>query len=118
MPAPIPSENALCLVVEPKRAALYAQIESRVDEMIEAGALNEVEALLTLKLDPDLPVMKAIGVNSLSDFLNKRIDLEEAISRAKLETRRYAKRQMTWLRNRMADWQRLECARRSLPQYS
>jgi tRNA dimethylallyltransferase len=95
------------LVVEPDRAALYERIERRFDAMVEAGALDEVAALLELDLDPDLPVMKAIGVKAFADFLGKRISLEEAIVRAKTESRQYAKRQMTWLRNQMDGWDRL-----------
>ena len=98
---------ALRLVVQPDRAALYAAIERRFDAMVDAGALDEVAALLALDLDPDLPVMKAIGVKALADFLGKRIPLEEAILRAKTESRQYAKRQMTWFRNQMVGWQRL-----------
>ena len=99
--------EALRLVVEPDRAALYARIEQRFDAMVEAGALDEVTALLALDLDPDLPVMKAIGVKAFTEFLGKRIPLEEAISRAKTQSRQYAKRQMTWLRNQMDGWERL-----------
>ena len=106
-PPLIDPATARRFVVEPDRAALYARIEQRFDAMVEAGALDEVAALLALDLDPDLPVMKAIGVNAFADFLGKRIPLEEAISRAKTESRQYAKRQMTWFRNQMADWERV-----------
>ena len=95
------------LVVEPDRAELYARIERRFDAMVGAGALDEVAALLALDLDPDLPVMKAIGVRAFAEFLGKRIPLEDAILRAKTESRQFAKRQMTWLRNQMPDWERL-----------
>ena len=98
---------ALRLAVKPDRAALYARIERRFDTMVENGALDEVAALLALDLDPDLPVMKAIGVKAFAEFLGKRIPLEEAVLRAKTQTRQYAKRQMTWLRNQMDDWERL-----------
>ena len=106
-PPLIDPASALRLVVEPDRAELYAAIERRFDAMVEAGAADEVAALLALDLDPDLPVMKAIGVRAFADFLDKRTTLEEAIARAKTESRRYAKRQMTWFRNQMADWERL-----------
>ena len=107
-PPLIDPATARRLVVEPDRAALYARIERRFDAMVDAGALDEVAALLTLDLDPDLPVMKAIGVKAFADFLGNRIPLEEAISKAKTESRRYAKRQMTWFRNQMDGWQRLD----------
>ena len=60
--------------------------------------------LLALDLDPDLPAMKAIGVKELGDFLADRVSLDEAMAQAKTRTRQYAKRQMTWMRNQMADW--------------
>jgi tRNA dimethylallyltransferase len=95
-------------VVQPDRAALYARIERRFDAMVDGGALDEVAALLALDLDPDLPVMKAIGVKAFADFLGNRIPLVEAILKGKTESRQYAKRQMTWFRNQMADWERLD----------
>ena len=107
-PPLIDAAVALRLVVQPDRAALYARIARRFDAMVEAGAVDEVAALLALDLDPDLPVMKAIGVKAFGDFLGKRIPLEEAVSRAKTQSRQYAKRQMTWLRNQMAGWERLD----------
>ena len=72
--------------------------------MVDAGALTETENLLALNLDPDLPAMKAIGVKELGDFIANRVSLDEAIAQAKTRTRQYAKRQMTWMRNQMADW--------------
>ena len=106
-PPLIDPATARRLVVQPDRAELYAQIERRFDAMVGAGALDEVAGLLALDLDPDLPVMKAIGVRAFAEFLGKRIPLEEAILRAKTESRQFAKRQMTWLRNQMPDWERL-----------
>jgi tRNA dimethylallyltransferase len=94
-------------VLEPPRALLYRRIEERFDGMVDAGALDEVEALLARRLDPDLPVMKAIGVGAFAEVLRGRAALPAAVARAKTETRRYAKRQMTWFRHRMADWRRL-----------
>jgi tRNA dimethylallyltransferase len=66
--------------------------------MLEEGALAEVRGLLAKELPPDRPVMKAIGVPELAACLAGQISLEEARSRAQAATRRYAKRQMTWLR--------------------
>jgi len=99
--------EAARFVLEPPRPLLYARIEERFDKMVEAGVLDEVRALLERRLDPDLPVMKAIGVKALAGVLRGDMDLPRAIAHAKTETRRYAKRQMTWFRNQMADWPRL-----------
>ncbi|MDH3742604.1 MAG: tRNA (adenosine(37)-N6)-dimethylallyltransferase MiaA [Hyphomicrobiales bacterium] len=88
----------------PDRKELYARIEERFDDMIEAGALTEVEALAARGLPDDLPAMRAIGVPELATALRHEQTLDEAIEKAKTNSRRYAKRQMTWIRGQMADW--------------
>ncbi|MFQ6018948.1 MAG: tRNA (adenosine(37)-N6)-dimethylallyltransferase MiaA [Kiloniellaceae bacterium] len=97
-PAPYRFLRLVCL---PPREALYAACNARVLGMIERGALDELRALLALDLDPELPVMKALGVAELSRHLAGDCSLEHAIARAQQATRRYAKRQMTWLRTQM-----------------
>src|SRR5581483_2847724 len=92
------------LVVAPEREPLYAAIDARFDGMIAAGAIEEVEALLALGLDEGLPAMRAHGMRELAAYLAGTIGLEEAVAKAKTESRRYAKRQMTWARRYMADW--------------
>ena len=83
----------------PPRQAIYERIEARFDKMIDAGALDEVARLSARKLDPDLPVMKALGVKPLAAVQAGQLDEAAAIELIKRDTRRYAKRQMTWLRN-------------------
>lgn len=90
-------------LVMPERGALVQRIEQRFDSMVGKGAIEEVQRLLSRKLDPDLPSMKAIGVRELGAFLSGEITLDAAIGRAKAATRQYAKRQMTWFRNQMDD---------------
>ena len=102
----VAATEAARFVLEPSREELYRRIEERFDRMI-AGALAEVEALLQQKLDPQLPVMKATGVRELAAVLRHEITPDEAVARAKTETRRYAKRQGTWLRHQMRDWTRI-----------
>ncbi|MBN8998368.1 MAG: tRNA (adenosine(37)-N6)-dimethylallyltransferase MiaA, partial [Rhizobiales bacterium] len=99
-----------CLVIEPDRELLHRRIEQRLDAMVEAGALAEVEALLAQGLDPALPAMKAIGVREFGDHLKGLKSLDAAIAKARTETRRYAKRQSTWFRHQMAHWQRIDPA--------
>ena len=70
--------------------------------MLEAGALEEVERFAERGLAPDLPAMKALGVPSLMAHLRGECALEAAVEDAKRESRRYAKRQMTWFRNQHA----------------
>lgn len=92
------------LVLMPERAVLYERIEARFDTMVGKGALAEVEALMARRLDANLPALKAIGVPELSRHLAGEISLADAISQAKTHSRRYAKRQMTWIRGRMTGW--------------
>jgi tRNA dimethylallyltransferase len=93
------------IVLNPDRTVLAERIARRFAGMLESGAVEEVEALRRLKLDPMLPAMKAIGVREISDWLDGRISREEATELAVIATRQYAKRQRTWFRNRMGNWQ-------------
>ncbi len=92
------------IVLNPDREALRARIAGRFGLMLEAGAVAEVESLLARRLDPSLPLMKAIGVREIGDWLAGRSSREEMVERAVTATRQYAKRQRTWFRGRMADW--------------
>ncbi len=89
------------------RVRLYRRIEARLDAMIEAGVLDEVRRLADLKLDPELPAMKALAIPELIRHLDGEIDLETALLAAKQATRRYAKRQLTWQRNKMHAWNQI-----------
>ena len=95
------------VAIVPDRANLYARCDARFDAMLAAGALDEVRALLTRGLDAQLPVMKAVGVRELAAHLAGEITLDQAADLARQETRRYAKRQLTWLRNQTPDWPRI-----------
>jgi tRNA dimethylallyltransferase len=98
-------ETAERFVIAPDRQVLYRNIELRLDRMIEAGALAEVERLISLNIDPAMPAMKAIGVREFSEVLAGRATIEQALVLAKTATRQYAKRQMTWFRNQLdASW--------------
>ena len=99
------SETTMKLLVAPERETVYAAIDARFDRMVEDGALDEVRTLMGFRLDPGLPVMRAHGVRELAAFLVGAVGLEDAKARAKTETRRYAKRQMTWARRYMTDWE-------------
>jgi len=95
------------VALEPPREALYARCDARLARMAEAGALEEVARLAARRLDPALPLMKAVGFRELAAHLRGEVTLAEAIAAAQQETRRYAKRQTTWMRGQMADWSRL-----------
>jgi tRNA dimethylallyltransferase len=87
-----------------ERAELVKRIEARFGAMLADGALDEVRALVARNLDPTLPAMKAHGVPWLARHFRGEIDLSAAAEGAIMDTRRYAKRQVTWFRNQMKDW--------------
>lgn len=84
------------LILLPPRKWLYARCDERFAHMIDQRAVAEVEALLARMLDPNLPVMRAIGVPELSAYLLGQCSLDDAIAAGQQATRRYAKRQYTW----------------------
>ena len=96
-------------VLLPPRDWVYARCDQRFAQMLERGALVEVETLLARQLDSNLPAMRAIGVTEIAALLAGIIDRAEAEARGAQATRNYAKRQFTWLRNQSpTDWQRVE----------
>ena len=95
------------LIVEPERQWVYDRCDSRFAAMLDAGAIAEVEALLERGLDPDLPVMRAIGVPEIAAWLAGEIEAEEVVAAGSQATRNYAKRQFTWFRRQPpAGWPR------------
>jgi tRNA dimethylallyltransferase len=103
-PATIDLNRVAKIFLNPDREALFARIDARFESMMAAGALEEVRALAARHLDPMLPAMKAHGVPWLVRHLDGDIPLDEAAAGAIMDTRRYAKRQVTWFRNQMTDW--------------
>lgn len=96
------------MILLPPRDWLYARCDARFVQMMDAG-LDEVAALLARGLDPDLPVMRAIGVPELADHLAGRLSRDAALAAAQMATRNYAKRQFTWFRNQPPpEWRRIE----------
>ncbi len=97
------------VIVLPDRDWLYDRCDRRFADMFESGAVEEVEALLARRLDPDLPVMRAIGVPEIAAFLAGELSRDEAVSAAAQATRRYAKRQNTWFKRQPpANWARVD----------
>ncbi len=97
------------LVLLPEREWLYDRCDRRLEIMAANGAVAEVEALLARKLDPDLPVMRAIGVREFAGFGRGECTLEEAIALGQQSTRNFAKRQYTWFRNQPPpEWPRID----------
>jgi tRNA dimethylallyltransferase len=90
------------VLLMPPRTALYAACDARFAAMIASSGLDEARALSARGLDPELPAMKALGIPDLIRHLHGEIALDQAMPLAQRATRRYAKRQMTWFRHRMA----------------
>lgn len=104
LPPLIAPERTIRIFLTPGREELKRRIEKRFDLMLEAGALEEVRALDARNLPEHLPAMKAHGVPWLRKYLRGEISLEAAAEGGKMDTRRYAKRQVTWFRNQMPGW--------------
>ena len=106
----IASEITLApLILLPDREATLARCDARFSAMLSSGAIDEVRALIERKLDPALPVMRAIGVPEIAAHLAGTFTLAEAQASGQLATRQYAKRQFTWLRNQSpAEWVRIQ----------
>lgn len=100
--------NYQAVVLEPPREPLYARCDLRFDEMLRRGAVAEAADLLARDLPADQPVLKAVGVRELAAHLRGERSLQDAADLARQETRRYAKRQLTWFRNQTPDWPRLD----------
>jgi tRNA dimethylallyltransferase len=104
-------QPAVKIFLSPDRGELASRIDARFDAMIEAGAIEEVRALMTRSLDPSLPAMKAHGVPWLIRQLKDEITLAEAAEGAKRDTRQYTKRQATWFRNQLPEFAWVEPAK-------
>lgn len=104
LPPLIDPARAVKVFITCERKELVRRIEARFEAMMKSTALDEVRRLAERKLDPILPAMKAHGVPWLIRHLDGEISREAAIAGAVMDTRRYAKRQLTWFRNQMKDW--------------
>jgi tRNA dimethylallyltransferase len=113
LPPLLPPGAFAALFLAPDRDALYTRIDARFDTMLKAGALEEVARLAARGLDPLLPAMKAHGVPALIRHLKGEISLEEAATIGRADTRHYAKRQFTWFRHQLPEfeWVGLDAAR-------
>ena len=92
---------ASAVILLPPRDALYAAIDQRLERMFAGGAIDEVRRLLARQMSPLLPAMKAVGVREIGLYLAGECTRDTALAAAQQATRRYAKRQYTWFRNRL-----------------
>jgi len=104
LPPVIDPVSAVKIFLHPARDELKSRIEKRFEAMLREGALDEVRALAARHLPDTLPAMKAHGVPWLRRYLAGEISLEAAAEGSIMDTRRYAKRQVTWFRNQMPGW--------------
>ena len=113
LPPLLPPGTFRALFLTPEREQLYARIDARFEAMLAGGALDEVAALASRNLDPLLPAMKAHGVPALIRHIRGEITREAAAETGRADTRHYAKRQFTWFRHQLPDfeWMAPEAAR-------
>ena len=95
------------IYIEFPRDRLIKRINARAEDMISKGAIMEVKKFLRLKIQSSKTAHKAIGIKEIADFLNKKIDISEVIERISIKTRQYAKRQVTWARGSMINWNKI-----------
>ena len=98
----------LKLYIKTKREKLIDKINLRTSNMINDGAINEVKKFLKLKIRKDQSVNRVIGIAELTQYLNKKITLDQAKELILIKTRQYAKRQATWARTRMTSWKKIK----------
>ena len=96
------------IYIDHPRNALVKRINSRAFDMIKKGAILEVKKFFRLKVPKNKTAHKAIGINEIKDYLNKKILINELIEKISIKTRQYAKRQTTWARGNMSDWNKIE----------
>jgi tRNA dimethylallyltransferase len=100
-------EEFLKLYIDFKREDLIKRISLRSSKMMEEGAIKEVKRFIKLKIKKDLSVNKVIGIDELTQYLDNKINLDQAQELISIKTRQYAKRQATWARSRMITWEKI-----------
>jgi tRNA dimethylallyltransferase len=95
------------IYIDYPREVLIQKISKRAEQMIKIGAINEVKRFLKLKVRKDKSVNKAIGINEIREYLEKRKNIDDVIEKISIKTRQYAKRQSTWARGNMVSWLKL-----------
>jgi tRNA dimethylallyltransferase len=90
------------------RKELLKRIVVRTKEMIESGAVLEVKKFIKLKVNKSKSAHKAIGINEIKEYLDKKIGIDDVIDKISIKTRQYAKRQSTWGRGNMINWNRID----------
>ena len=106
--ATLSDDNFFKVYLDYPRQELIERINQRTEDMLQNGAIKEVEKFIKLKVRKDKSVNKAIGVMEIKDYLNKEKDLKQIKEKIAIKTRQYAKRQRTWARGNMLNWMKLK----------
>ena len=96
------------IYIEFPRSELIKRIDKRVDKIFKAGVTNEVKSFLKHKVNKDKSVAKVIGLNEIEKYLKKELNLSQTKELISIKTRQYAKRQTTWARGQMSNWQKID----------
>jgi tRNA dimethylallyltransferase len=92
------------IFINPENNSLQKLLRLRLKKMFELGAIDEAKKFLKLKINPNLPANKILGIEEIKKYLNKKVSLEQAFEETFVRTRRYVKRQRTWFRGHMKEW--------------
>ena len=95
------------IYIDYPRNELLERISARSKKMVEKGAVSEVKRFIKLKISKNKSASKAIGINEIKEYLQKKIEIKEVIEKISIKTRQYAKRQSTWARGNMKDWNKI-----------
>ena len=101
----ISSHNSVRIFLNPDKDCLHLNIKNRTNRMLQIDCIQEIEELIKNNISDEFPIMKAIGVSQLSELIDGKSNKQEAIDSINLLTKRYAKRQLTWARKKMVDWE-------------
>ena len=101
-------ENFYKINIDFPRDELIKRINIRTKKMIINGAISEVKKLIKLKVPQNKTAIKAIGISEIKDYLHKKIEINEVIEKISIKTRQYAKRQSTWARGNMSEWNNIK----------
>ena len=102
------NKNFYKIYLDHPRVGLIEKINIRVKDMIKKGAISEVKRFIKLKVPKAKTASKAIGIEEIRSYLEKKIEIIEVIEKISIKTRQYAKRQSTWGRGNMKDWNKIE----------
>ena len=105
------NKNFYKIYLDYPRVGLIEKINIRVKDMIKKGAISEVKRFIKLKVPKAKTASKAIGIEEIRSYLDKKIEIIEVIEKISIKTRQYAKRQSTWGRGNMKEWNKIESDR-------